>query len=236
MSTLPIDPGELDVAFFWNQAFAAADANWRRLPSGERARTIVDLLLKHKARVVLDLGCAIGRLSMLIAAQGIEVYGLDASEKAIAFARAWAQDEQMPNVHFDVGLASNLLYPNETFDAVVANAVLDHMPLSEAQKAVREIWAVLRPGGLLFASFDGLGGKEEMPYHILEDGTRLYVRGMYRGLIWRYYPDEEIRALLSRFRLEDLHTESDGSRVAIAFKETQVGEVPGTEGTAAHRL
>ncbi len=217
--TLGIDPDELDVAFFWNQAFAAADANWRRLPSGERARAIVELLLKHKAQVVLDLGCAIGRLSMLIAAQGIEVYGLDASEKAIAFARAWAQDEQMPNVHFDVGLASNLLYPDNTFDAVVANAVLDHMPLSEARKAVREIRAVLRPGGLVFASFDGLEGKEATPYHILEDGTRLYVHGMYRGLIWRYYPDEEIRTLFAAFRLEDFHTDPDGSRVVVAFKE-----------------
>lgn len=206
------------MAFFWNQAFAAADANWRRLPTSERTETIINLLLERGARTVLDLGCAIGRLSMLIAAQGIEVHGLDASDKAIEFARAWAKDEQMPNVHFEVGLASTLVYPDHTFDAVVANAVLDHMPLAEAKKAVREIRAVLCPGGLLWASFDGLGERETKPYHTLKDGTRLYTHGMHRGLIWRFYSEEEIRTLLRRFQLGALYTDADGSRVVIAVK------------------
>jgi ubiquinone/menaquinone biosynthesis C-methylase UbiE len=155
---------------------------------------------------------------MLIAAQGIEVYGLDASEKAIAFARSWAQDEQMPDIHFDVGMASTLTYPDNAFDAVIANAVLDHMPLSEAQKAVSEMYAVLRPGGLVLASFDGMAGKETAPHHILEDGTRLYTHGMHRGLVWRYYRDEDIRALFAPFQVESLRTDTDGSRVILATK------------------
>lgn len=220
------DYDDLDTASFWNHVFAAADANWRRLPTSERAAAIVALLLKRGARHVLDLGCAIGRLSMLIAAQGIEVCGLDASEKAIAFASAWARDEQMPNVRFDVGLASNLTYPDATFDAVVANAVLDHMPLSEAQKAIREIWAVLKPGGLFFASFDGLAGKEDSPHQTLPDGTRLYVQGIQRGLIWRHYRDEEIRALLSPFHQEDLHGEPDGSRIIVATRARPMSSEP----------
>jgi 2-polyprenyl-3-methyl-5-hydroxy-6-metoxy-1,4-benzoquinol methylase len=213
-----MDFDELDVCFFWNQAFAAADANWRRLPTSERANHIVQLLLARGARKVLDIGCAIGRLSMLMAAQGIEVYGLDASEKAIAFARAWAQDEQMPDVHFDVGVASTLAYPDDAFDAVVANAVLDHMPLSEAYKAVRETLSVLRPAGLVMASFDGLEGKETSAYHTFADGTRLYTHGMHRGLVWRYYRDEEIQALFAPFQVESLQTDPDGSRVIVAVK------------------
>lgn len=215
---MSIDLSELDVSFFWNQAFAAADANWRRLPTSERANQIIALLRERGARRVLDLGCAIGRMSMLIAAQGIEVWGLDASEKAIAFAQAWAKDEQMPDIHFDVGMASTLPYPDNAFDAVVANAVLDHMPLVEARKTVREIFSVLRAGGLVFASFDGTEGKETTPYHTLEDGTRLYTHGMQRGLIWRYYSAEEIRALFASFHVESLRVDTDGSRVVIAAK------------------
>jgi len=215
-----IDFSELDVSFFWNQAFAAADANWRRLPTSERAQHIVQLLRERGAQRVLDVGCAIGRLSMLIAAQGIEVYGLDASEKAIAFARAWAQDEQMPDIHFDVGMASTLTYPDNAFDAIIANAVLDHMPLSEAQKAVREMYAVLRPGGLVLASFDGLTGKETAAHQVLEDGTRLYTHGMHRGLVWRYYSDADIRALLGSFQIEGLRIDADGNRIVLAIKPT----------------
>lgn len=213
------DLSELDTVSFWDQAFAAASANWRRLPTSERASFIVDLVLKREAKTVLDLGCAVGRLSMLIAAQGIEVYGLDASEKAVRFAQSWAQDEQMPNVHFEVGMTNTLRYPDQHFDAVVANAVLDHMPLVEAQKSVQEIWAVLKPGGLVIASFDGLEGKkEDTPHHKLQDGTRLYVHGIQRGLVWRYYTEEEIRELFASFQLEDLHSDSDGSRVVVVHK------------------
>jgi SAM-dependent methyltransferase len=207
-----------DASVYWDQAFAAADANWRQLPTSERAQGIVDRLLERGAQVVLDVGCAIGRLSLLIAAQGIEVYGLDASSKAIAFARSWAEDEQMPNVRFEVGLANNLPYPAETFDAVVGNAVLDHMPRSETQKAVREIWAVLRPGGLVFVTFDGLEGRESSPHHILEDGTRIYIYGLRRGLIWRYWTDQEILDLFGRFQIDELYCEDDGSRVLVASK------------------
>ena len=216
---MSIEYEDLDTTFFWNQAFAAADANWRRLPTSERARFIIQMLRERGVRKVLDVGCAIGRLSMLIAAQGIEVYGLDASEKAIAFARDWAWDEQMPDIHFDVGMASTLTYPDDTFDAIIANAVLDHMPLSEAQKAVREMHAVLRPGGLVLASFDGAGGKETSAYHVLEDGTRLYTHGMHRGLVWRPYQDEEIRTLFAAaLQIERLETEADGERVVVAVK------------------
>jgi len=215
---MSMDFSELDVSFFWDQAFAAADANWRRLPTSERAQHIIQLLRDLGAKKVLDLGCAIGRLSMLIAAQGIEVYGLDASEKAIAFARAWAQDEQMPDIHFDLGVASTLAYPDNIFDAVVANAVLDHMPLSEAQKAVKEILSVVRPGGLVYASFDRLEGKETTDYRALEDGTRLYTHGVQRGLVWRYYSDEEVQALFAAFQIESFQVDADGSRVIVAVK------------------
>lgn len=214
-----LDLTELDYAGFWNHVFAAADQSWRRIPMGDRANRIVELLLAHRARTVLDLGCAVGRLSMRIAAAGIEVYGVDISEKAIEFAQAWARDEEMPNVHFQVGSAANLLFPDATFDAVVANAVLDHMPLAEARRAVREVWAVLKPGGLLLASFDDPQGKEGHPYHRFEDGTRLYIRGPYRGLVWRPYSETDIQKLLSSFRIHELRQEQDGSTAVIAYKQ-----------------
>ncbi len=232
---IELDLAELDYASFWNRVFSAADPSWRRIPAGDRANRIVDLLLAHRARTVLDLGCAIGRLSMRIAAAGIEVYGVDISQKAIEFAQAWARDEEMPNVHFQVGSAANLLFPDATFDAVVANAVFDHMPLSEARRAVREAWAVLKPGGLLIASFDDPQGKEGHPYHRFGDGTRLYIRGPYRGLVWRPYSETEIRKLLAAFALQELRQEQDGSTVAIAYKRAQTATGENVLGREPHR-
>jgi ubiquinone/menaquinone biosynthesis C-methylase UbiE len=217
MSELDLD--ELDYASFWNRVFAAADGNWKRVPTTERANRIVELLVAHQAKVVLDLGCAVGRLSMRIAAAGIDVYGVDISQRAIEFAQAWAREEGMPNVHFQVGSASNLLFPDATFDAVIANAVLDHMPLVEARRAAREIWAVLRPQGLVIASFDDPQSKEGHAYHRFADGTRLYIRGPYRGLVWRPYTEAEILRLFSSFQVEELKRDPDGSFLVVAYKQ-----------------
>lgn len=41
--------------------------------------------------------------------------------------------------------ATNISFPDETFDLVLANHILEHIP--DYKKALHEIWRVLRPGG-----------------------------------------------------------------------------------------
>ncbi len=49
--------------------------------------------------------------------------------------------------------AQEISYPDETFDIVIANFMLYHVP--DRQKALTEIWRVLRPGGILVAATGG---------------------------------------------------------------------------------
>jgi SAM-dependent methyltransferase len=92
---------------------------------------------------ILDLGCRDGALSSAYV-DGNHVVGVDVDRAALARAEergletAWADiDEPLP-------------FPDESFDAVVAAEVLEHLRLPE--RALAEAMRVLRPGGLLVGS------------------------------------------------------------------------------------
>ncbi|HVS84893.1 MAG TPA: class I SAM-dependent methyltransferase [Gaiellaceae bacterium] len=96
------------------------------------------------ARVVLDVGCGAGAFGRLRPSPEIAVHGVDADPRAVASA---AEHEQALVVDLDEG---RLPYDDETFDAVLAKDVLEHVrdPLAVA----REINRVLKPGGPLVVS------------------------------------------------------------------------------------
>jgi ubiquinone/menaquinone biosynthesis C-methylase UbiE len=56
--------------------------------------------------------------------------------------------------------AQEIPYPDETFDIVIANSMLYHVP--DRPKALREIQRVLRPGGHLVAATSGMNHLKEM--------------------------------------------------------------------------
>lgn len=93
----------------------------------------------------IDLGCGSGLNSVLLAAQGWDVLGLDVSPDLVRLAqsRYRLHDAQCAGeVTCEVGDAHAL--PNVKVDLVMGIAILHHLDL---QVAVAEIARVLRPGG-----------------------------------------------------------------------------------------
>ena len=95
---------------------------------------------------ILDLGCGPGRDLAAFVARGHEPVGLDGAEAFVEMASAHAGVEVW---HQDL-LA--LALPVDTFDGVFANASLFHVPSQELPRVLGELFACLRPGGVLFAS------------------------------------------------------------------------------------
>src|SRR5262245_26840232 len=97
------------------ESFAGVANPWAlgRLERGER---------------VLDLGSGAGTDS-LIAAQMVgeagRVTGLDMTPEMLAKARAAASEMGVANVDFVEGEAEHLPFPDESFDVVVSNGVID---------------------------------------------------------------------------------------------------------------
>lgn len=105
------------------------------------AREIVDSLAPSS---VLDVGCGDGRFLGLIKDVTPRCVGVDVSEQAIAFARAFHRD-----VEFVVGDVNQL---SEFFDLVCAIEVLEHIPEPEAASFTRAVLERARPGGHVLIS------------------------------------------------------------------------------------
>ncbi len=98
---------------------------------------------------LLDAGCGPGTVSAGLAravAPG-EVVGLDAAPAVLEHARAHVDEESVDNASFVVGDIYKLDEPDESFDVVYANQLLQH--LTDPVRALREMRRVLKPGGLL---------------------------------------------------------------------------------------
>jgi SAM-dependent methyltransferase len=97
---------------------------------------------------VLDLGSGAGTDS-LIAAQMVgehgHVTGIDMTPEMLAKARAAAGEMGATNVEFVESEAEQLPFPDESFDVVISNGVIDLIPDKDAVFA--ELFRVLAPGG-----------------------------------------------------------------------------------------
>jgi SAM-dependent methyltransferase len=98
---------------------------------------------------VLDIGCG-GGLDALLAGRRVgpdgRVVGVDLTSEMVRKARETARQARAKNVTFENGLAEKLPFPDESFDVVIANSVVNHLCVDKSA-ALAEIHRVLRPGG-----------------------------------------------------------------------------------------
>lgn len=97
---------------------------------------------------VLDLGSGAGTDSLVAAqmvAPGGTVTGIDMTPEMVAKARGAAAQMGLGNVEFLEGEVERLPFPDETFDVVISNGVIDLVPDKDAVFA--EVARVLRPAG-----------------------------------------------------------------------------------------
>lgn len=114
-----------------------------------------------KGKNVLDIGCGNGYVLSKYAEKGANVHGIDISDKAIELCNRRFSLSNL-NGNFVTGPAENLPFKNDFFDCVCSMGVLHHV--SDTQKALEEIYRVLKPGGKLILMFYN---KNSAYYHIL---------------------------------------------------------------------
>ncbi len=99
--------------------------------------------------VVADLGCGGGGASMLAAARGAAVYGLDAADPLVEIAR-----ERVPGGDFRVGDLEDLPFESDTFDVVFAANSLQFA--GDPVNAMAEMRRVCRADGRVAIAVWGL--------------------------------------------------------------------------------
>lgn len=116
-----------------------------------RRAFLADIAFPDQARV-LEVGCGTGVLTRVLARwPGVaEVVGVDPATSLLAIARDLAAE--LPNLRYMEADGRALPFESNTFDVVVFDSTLCHVPGPE--RALAEAFRVLCPGGTL-AAFDG---------------------------------------------------------------------------------
>jgi len=169
-----------------------------------RRRVGIDVYdAKRKVNRVLDVGCGNGRHAVFFAEQGFDVYGMDISEEAIGIAKAWLTKKGL-NAHLAVGEIEKLPFDDGCFDVVISDAVLDHIPFSEAKNAINEIKRVLTPNGYLYITLRSTEDAEFCRGEEVDHNTFVLQEGYEKGIIQHFFDLEDIKELFDGLKIFDM--------------------------------
>lgn len=144
--------------FAKNREYEHFMGRWSRLLSPQHLQFAG---VRDGARV-LDVGAGTGALASFVVSTlpASEVTGIDPSPSFVEYARQQASSKRL---HFEVGDAQALRFPDGAFDATLAQLVMNFIP--DHEKAAREMRRVTRPGGVVSACVWGYDeGMEMLPF------------------------------------------------------------------------
>jgi ubiquinone/menaquinone biosynthesis C-methylase UbiE len=143
----------------WDKASVYYETFWQ-----DQLKPAQDLLLEmanlKQGENVLDVACGTGLVSFDALAKLGEngrLLGTDISDKMVEMAAATAAKKKENRVHFERMDAEELNLPNDSFDVSLCALGLMYMP--NPDKALEEIYRVLKPAGRVVAAVWGQRAK-----------------------------------------------------------------------------
>lgn len=133
-----------------------------------------------KDKLILDFGCGTGGSSVALGLNSAKVIGVEPQDDHVQVAQARIKKYQLGDLVKVSQLTDTieLPFPNGTFDICVCHSVLEYI-IKDRPKYIKEMWRVIKPGGLLFIAGTSNGifpiemhtGRWLINYLPLKDGT-----------------------------------------------------------------
>lgn len=114
---------------------------------GSDLAMLIDDLQPRPSELALDVATGTGFTAMALASQVREVVAIDLTQEMLDQARRLATERGITNVRFEGGEASDIRYPDSSFDIVTTRRAAHHF--RDVPAFLREARRVLLPGGRL---------------------------------------------------------------------------------------
>lgn len=155
----------------------------------------------------LDLGCGLGRHSILFGKNEFEVNCFDISQEAIERTQKWAETENL-KFNYKVGDMLELPYENEQFDCIYCRNVISHTDTEGMKKVIRELNRVMKDDAecyLTLGSKDTWGFKQE-DWPLIDPNTRLRMDEGPEYKVPHFYVDYDlIKELFKNFDIVNIY-------------------------------
>ena len=188
------DASQQSIAFYEREASSYDEKRWRT-PIGryvdETQRGIVrELLGKSASKEALDVAAGTGRFSIDLAKSGAKVTALDSSPAMLAVCTGKAAREELsPRLTTVRGTATELPFPNDTFDVAICINALNHIP--NPQLVLYELGRVIRDDGVVVTNY------ANWLSFFLPAGlaVNLRQRSLHENVYTKWFIPREVRAL-----------------------------------------
>jgi excisionase family DNA binding protein len=109
---------------------------------------LIDLKILNKSMTVMDLGAGDGYISRAVAKIVKKVVAVDISKEMLKELKRKARESGIKNIETLESDAREVPIEGSTIDVVCANMYLHHV--EEPELAVKEVFRVIKPGGIVF--------------------------------------------------------------------------------------
>ena len=159
----------------------------------------------------LDLGCGLGRHSILFAKNGYKTSAFDLSEYGVNRTKEWADKEGL-TLDYKVGDMLNLPYDDASFDCILCMNVISHTDTQGMKKVIKELKRVLKDKGecyMTLGSKETWGFKQES-WPLVDANTRIRKDGGEEDGLPHFYADYDlIMELFKDFKIESVTNVED---------------------------
>lgn len=172
----------------------------------------------------LDLGCGMGRHSILFGLNNFIVHCFDISEEALNKTKEWAEREKL-SFEYKQGDMLELPYDNNSIDCILCRNVISHTDTEGIKKVISELNRVLKKDGecyLTLCSKDTWGYKQDWP--MVDSNTKLCMQDGPEYRVPHFYADYDlIQELFKSFEIininhiGDYHESKDGMHTSYHY-------------------
>lgn len=158
----------------------------------------------------LDLGCGLGRHSILFGQNGFDVFAFDISKDAIDKTKNSAEELNL-NFNYKIGDMRTLPYSNESIDCILCKNVISHSDTNGVKQAISELLRVLKPDGECYLTLGSKASENfKRNWPSIDENTTLLMNEGPEYKVPHFYADYElIKKLFFAFKILSVYHVED---------------------------